>query len=173
MPPSVPTPQPDIVRTEAKRDSLKSADTTVKSTEKYTNGNTNGTSNGDARKITILRDVVRQSTATFRSELGHSADDFLSGCDTIEQFFDFVAGIRLRQVPHHSSTWDKVLKWAEFFAVQVYGYSEETSQFATYSDRAASIIWACCRSLLKVRISCWSLCTKDFLTSRSLDQKTL
>ena len=87
----------------------------------------------------------------YRAELGSSSEQFLTSCSTVESYFDYVAGIRLREMPHHSSRWDKVLKWAEFFAAQVFGYSEEVSQFADYSRQAAQIIWASSRSLLEVR----------------------
>jgi hypothetical protein len=87
----------------------------------------------------------------YRIEFGSSSEQFLNSCSTVEIFFDYVAGIRLREMPHHSSRWDKVLKWAEFFAAQVFGYSEEVSHFADYSQQAAQIIWASSRSLLEVR----------------------
>lgn len=87
-----------------------------------------------------------------RTELGSSSEQFLHSCDSVETFFDYVAGIRLREMPHHSSRWDKVLKWAEFFAAQVFSYSEEVSHFADYSQQAAHIVWASSRSLLEVRI---------------------
>jgi hypothetical protein len=111
-----------------------------------------GASSGavETRKITTLRDATQRSIALYRTELGSSTDKFLSSCTTVEEFFDYVAGIRLREMPHHGSRWDKVLKWAEFFAAQVYGYSQEVGQFASYSEQAASIIWAASRSLLEV-----------------------
>ncbi|CZR69374.1 uncharacterized protein PAC_19274 [Phialocephala subalpina] len=148
MPPTAQTSQVETVYTKVTNGSSKSANTTVETIEILGNGGANG--HRDARKITILRDAVQRTTATYRSELGGSIDKFLNSCTTVDKFFDYVAGIRLRQIPHHSSRWDKVLKWAEFFAAQVYGYSQELAYFVADGDRAASIIWASCRSLLEL-----------------------
>jgi hypothetical protein len=115
------------------------------------NGGTNGTVS--SRKVTTLRDATQRAIAMYRTELGSSSEAFLHSCNSVETFFDYVAGIRLREMPHHSSRWDKVLKWAEFFAAQVFAYSEEVSQFADYSHEAAQIIWASSRSLLEVSIA--------------------
>ncbi|KAG0653042.1 hypothetical protein D0Z07_0724 [Hyphodiscus hymeniophilus] len=116
------------------------------------NDKSNGFSNGikGSHKVTTLRDATQKAAGTYRIELGSSAEQYLKSCSSIEIFFDFVAGIRLREMPHPSSRWDKVLKWAEFFAAQVFGYSEEVIQFADYSHDAAQIIWAACRSLLEL-----------------------
>lgn len=116
----------------------------------------NGSSaNGGTRKVTTLRDATQRAVAMYRTELGTSSEQFLNSCNSVEIFFDYVAGIRLREMPHHSSRWDKVLKWAEFFAAQVFGYSEEVSQFADHSQQAAQIIWASSRSLLEASKPLW------------------
>lgn len=111
---------------------------------------TQSTSEVSTRKITTLQDAAQRSVAIYRRELGSSSEKFLTSCQSVETFFDEIAGIRLRQMPHHSSRWDKVLKWAEFFAAQVQGYSDEVSQFADYADQAARIIWASSLSIIKL-----------------------
>lgn len=148
MAPTAHVSQPSGVNIPATNGNSKSANGAVESIEKVGNGGTND--HYAPRRITILRDAVQRTLAIYRSELGASADEFLNSCTTIDQFFDYVAGIRLRQIPHHSSGWDKVLKWAEFFAAHVYGYSEKVAYFVSDGDRAASIIWASCRSLLEL-----------------------
>jgi hypothetical protein len=105
--------------------------------------------NGNSRKITTLRDATQRSITMYRTELGSSSEQFLTSCQSVETFFDFVAGIRLRQMPHHSSRWDKILKWAEFFAAQ--------------------IIWASCLSLLKVGF--FILCFEYSLTTGKVGTK--
>ena len=117
----------------------------------HVNGRINGTVS--SRKVTTLRDATQRATAMYRTELGSSSEEFLHRCNSVEIFFDYVASIRLREMPHHSSKWDKVLKWAEFFAAQVFAYSQEVSQFADYSHEAAQIICASSLSLLEVSIS--------------------
>ncbi|KUJ18660.1 uncharacterized protein LY89DRAFT_683570, partial [Mollisia scopiformis] len=146
MPPSAQKSHTNGASTQVTKEISKPATSTVETFEVQRNG----ASNSDARKITILRDAVQRVVANYRSKFHNSTDEFLGSCTTIDKFFDYVAGIRLRQIPHHSSRWDKVLKWAEFFAAQVYGYSDEVGHFLASSDRAASIIWASCRSLLEL-----------------------
>lgn len=152
MAPSVQSAQANGANVQMAKQSSKPIATIKEITQKTSNGGSNDNSNGDARKITILRDAVQRSITTYRHDLGTSADEFLDSCTSIDQFFDCVAGIRLRQIPHNGSRWDKVLKWTEFFAAQVYCLSEEVGHFLAYHDRAAAIIWASCKSLLQVCI---------------------
>jgi hypothetical protein len=130
---------------------------------------TSNTQVTSTRKVATLRDVTQRSVAVYRSELGSSSEQFLASCQSVETFFDAIASIRLRQMPHHSSRWDKVLKWAEFFAAQVQGYSEEVSQFADYADQAARIIWASSLALIQV-FHQDILCIISLITLRSWDQ---
>ncbi|RDL37292.1 Uncharacterized protein BP5553_04725 [Venustampulla echinocandica] len=113
-------------------------------------------------KFTTLQDATQQSAAMFRTELGSSSEQFLSSCQSVETFFDVIAGIRLHQMPHHSSRWDKVLKWAEFFATQVQIYSEMVSQFADHANQAARMIWASSLSLIKLGPKHISMLEKSF-----------
>lgn len=69
--------------------------------------NGNSGSNG-VHKVTTLRDATQRAVAMYRTELGSSSEQFLNSCNTVEIFFDFVAGVRLREMPHSSSRWDKV-----------------------------------------------------------------
>jgi hypothetical protein len=150
MPPSAQPAQGGNINTNTNSAVTKNGIETTTSTT--TIQTTNGAHNGDSRKINILKDAVVRVETAYHSELGASSTEFLSSCSTIDQFFDYVAKIRLLQIPHHHSRWDKVLDWAEFFAAHVFKYSEVVGEFATYSDRAASIIWASCRSLLEVSL---------------------
>lgn len=103
-----------------------------------------------SRKLTTLQDATQQSVTMYRTEFGSSSEQYLSSCESVEVFFDIIARIRLHQMPHHGSRWDKVLKWAEFFATQVQIHSEVVSQFADYANKAARIIWSSSLSLIKV-----------------------
>ena len=69
---------------------------------------------------------------------------------SINSFLDFIERERLTHMPHRGSKWDKVLKWAEFFAVQISGYAEVVKSFVPDSKEAAKLIWAASRSLLEV-----------------------
>ncbi|KAL5348657.1 hypothetical protein ACLOAV_006074 [Pseudogymnoascus australis] len=100
-------------------------------------------------RFSVIRDATKKAVAAYRTELGPSSEQFFNSCPSVEAFFDAVAGIRLLQMPHDNSRWDKVLKWAEFFAAQVQGYSDEVSKFADYANQAASLIWASSLSLIQ------------------------
>ena len=104
----------------------------------------------NSARFSMIRNATNKSAAAYRSELGPSADQFLASCRSVEAFFDAVAGIRLHQMPHDGSRWDKILKWAEFFAAQVYAYSDELGKFTDYAGQAASLIWAGSLSLIQV-----------------------
>lgn len=103
------------------------------------------------QKLLSLRDTTQRVISVYNAELGSSSDQFLASCQSVEVFFDAIAGIRLRQMPHNSSRWDRILKWAEFFTLQVLGLSEEVSRFAAYSEQASHIIWASSLALIQVR----------------------
>ncbi|KAF7865884.1 hypothetical protein EAF04_006049 [Stromatinia cepivora] len=98
----------------------------------------------------LLQDTTQKVIKMYRSELGKSSEKFLQSCKSVESFFDFVAAIRLSQIPHHGSRWDKILKWAEFFTGQVSTYSEEVSSFTTQSEQATNAIYASCKTLLEM-----------------------
>lgn len=100
-------------------------------------------------RFSVIRNATQKSVAAYRTEFGSSAEQFFASCQSVEAFFDAIARIRLHQMPHDGSRWDKVLKWAEFFAAQVQSYSDEVSKFADYAEQAASLIWAASLSLIQ------------------------
>ncbi|PQE13881.1 nacht domain protein [Rutstroemia sp. NJR-2017a BBW] len=94
----------------------------------------------DHIQTTLLHDATQRALKQYRSELGQGSEKFLQSCTTVERFFDIVATIRLLQIPHRGSRWDKVSAFAE-----------EIATFTTpHEQKAATIIWASCRTLLEV-----------------------
>lgn len=69
---------------------------------------------------------------------------------TIDGFLEFIERQRLTYMPHRGSHWDKVLKWAEFFALQISGYATALQSFVPDSKTAAQLIWTASLSLLRV-----------------------
>ncbi|OWP03150.1 hypothetical protein B2J93_7176 [Marssonina coronariae] len=63
------------------------------------NGKANGTTNGNANshKSQSLRNAIHHAIPICRTELGFSSGELLSSVNSVEIFFDYVAGIRLRQ----------------------------------------------------------------------------
>lgn len=77
---------------------------------------------------------------------------------TIESLLEYIERQRLTFMPPRGSHWDKVLKWAEFFALQISGYATVVEPFMPESKAAAQLIWTASRSLVHVRFlsSCLS-----------------
>ncbi|KAI4243543.1 MAG: hypothetical protein LQ352_006999, partial [Teloschistes flavicans] len=69
---------------------------------------------------------------------------------TIDGFLEFIERQRLTYMPHRGSHWDKVLKWAEFFALQISGYATALQSFVPDSKTAAQLIWTASLSLLRL-----------------------
>ena len=97
----------------------------------------------------MLKDTVVTTRRKFITEFGH-VDEHYIDITTIEEFVEYVERQRLTHMPHRGSMWDKVLKWAEFFALQISGYENSVSAFVEDSKKAAKLIWAASRILLEV-----------------------
>lgn len=69
---------------------------------------------------------------------------------SIETFLDYIEHQRLTHMPHRGSVWDKVLKWAEFFALQVSAYEKVAAPYVSETKEAAKLIWIGSRVLLDV-----------------------
>jgi hypothetical protein len=70
---------------------------------------------------------------------------------TLEQFLEFIADERLIHMPRKGSQWDRVLKSAEFFALQLYNFGLAVSPFVHDSENAAFLAIGFCQLLLEVR----------------------
>ncbi|THW36752.1 hypothetical protein D6C90_00605 [Aureobasidium pullulans] len=69
---------------------------------------------------------------------------------TIEIFSDYIARERLSSMPHRGSLWDRVLRWAEFYALQIDAYAKKIGSFVPESHYAARQIYTLLRSLLEL-----------------------
>jgi len=103
-------------------------------------------------KVTVLREITSKVTASCRRELGASSAEVVGGAIEVGVVLDYIAAERLRCMPHPGSRYDKVLRWAEFFAAQINSFSHSVSEFVTYSSEAAQLIWGSCLLLLQVRV---------------------
>lgn len=70
--------------------------------------------------------------------------------ESLDSFLDFVASDRLRRVPHRGSRWDKIIRWAEYFAIQISILHESVGPFVPNSTETARLIWQSCQILLQV-----------------------
>ena len=93
--------------------------------------------------------MVVSTWAKFIEEFDHVDEHYISSI-TIGNFLKYIERERLTSMPHRGSRWDKVLKWAEFFALQVANYSTAVEPFVPDSRDASKLILAACRVLLEV-----------------------
>ncbi|KAH8592205.1 hypothetical protein B0O99DRAFT_518287 [Bisporella sp. PMI_857] len=97
---------------------------------------------------TIIRDAINETRQRIISEF-----DYIDGArideTTIEEFSDYITRERLRSMPHRGSLWDRVLRWAEFYALQVAAYAENIVSFVPESYDASKHVFVLLRSLLE------------------------
>ncbi|MCJ1395329.1 hypothetical protein MMC18_008490 [Xylographa bjoerkii] len=103
------------------------------------------------QQITVLHETVLSTWAKFIEEFNHVDEHYISST-TISGFLKYIERERLTSMPHRGSRWDKVLKWAEFFALQVSGYSKVVEPFVPDSKDATKLILAACRVLLEIKL---------------------
>ena len=97
--------------------------------------------------------MVSEASITIRRRLIDSVEevdgDFYEKM-TFKTFLDFVTRERLTRMPHRGSTWDRVLKHAEYFGVQVQAYGESVSGFVRGSEQAICTALGNAKLLLEV-----------------------
>lgn len=114
------------------------------------------------QRITRQREVA--VTAEYHRRLVTLTNGDFSKPESEESFLNFVANERLHRMPHRGSRWDKILRWAEYFATQVSTLHESVHSFVPNSAETAQVVWAGCRILLQVSPS-WGLPSgEDLLT---------
>ncbi|KAL8722646.1 MAG: hypothetical protein Q9181_007437, partial [Wetmoreana brouardii] len=99
--------------------------------------------------VTVLRESISITRRKFVTEIDEVHESDIQNT-TIEGFLEFIERERLTYMPHRGSHWDKVLKWAEFFALQVAGYASALQSFVPESKDAAQLIWTASQSLLRL-----------------------
>jgi hypothetical protein len=104
------------------------------------------------QQVTILKETVLSTCSRLITDFDNVDESFIHDM-SIELFLDYVQRQRLTYMPHRGSHWDKVLKWAEYFALQISGYAQTVEAFVPDSKIAARLIWTACRALLEV-LSC-------------------
>lgn len=102
----------------------------------------------------VTQSITRQREITVTTECHRRLTTLTNGTfskpESEESFLNFVANERLHRMPHRGSRWDKILRWAEYFATKVSTLHESVSSFVPNSAETAQVIWAGCRILLHV-----------------------
>lgn len=93
--------------------------------------------------------TIAHARKRMTTELVVVDDAFLNEM-SIEVFIDFLNKERLTSMPHRGSRWDKALRSAEYFALQISSYAELLEEFTPNSLAGVNIGLASCRLLLQV-----------------------
>ncbi|KAL0256082.1 hypothetical protein SLS55_008474 [Diplodia seriata] len=88
--------------------------------------------------------------AKLQAELKGSKEESLAAGITIESFLGYIGAERLRRMPAKGSRWDKILKWAEYFATSLSLFEEAVETFVASSQEAVELIFACLQILLQL-----------------------
>ena len=107
----------------------------------------------EVERYTVVEDITPILRTKVQRHLGPTTEHDLTKGISIDIFLDYVAAERLRRMPKRGALWDKVLKWAEYFANQVSIYQRCIEGFVPHSTESAQSVWASCRLLLQVRDS--------------------
>jgi hypothetical protein len=110
------------------------------------------------QQVNVMRRTVITTRTKLITDLSHVDSHYIDSM-SVESILDWVSSERLTYMPQKGSRWDKVLKWAEFFSLQISGYEKAISAFVPDSKAAAQLIWASCKVLLEVS----SLSFEDFV----------
>jgi hypothetical protein len=101
--------------------------------------------------IQIIR--VIETTRTIKGriirELDDVDEDYFKSVN-LESYLEFIADQRLIHMPRKGSQWDRVLKAAEFFGLQIYSFGSAVSHFVEESKGASFAALASCQLLLEV-----------------------
>lgn len=97
-----------------------------------------------------VHDSLQTLRQRLQDELKSSKEDWLAAGITIEAFLSFISHERLRRMPPKGSRWDKILKWAEYFATSLSLFEEAVETFVDSSKEAAELIFGCLQVLLQV-----------------------
>ena len=101
------------------------------------------------QQVKVLHETVIFTCGKFIAEFDQVDEHYIHTM-SIDGFLEYIERQRLTYMPHRGSRWDKVLKWAEFFGLQISAYHKAVEAFVPDSETAAKIIWAAGHVLLEV-----------------------
>ena len=99
--------------------------------------------------------VVSETMTIVRRELVQKIEDVETSYFediNLDSYLKFITRERLTRIPHRGSTWDRVLKNAEFFGVQISAYSDSVDHFVFDAQAALQTALGNCRLLIEVVI---------------------
>ena len=127
---------------------------------------TSSSTSSSYSEVSIVSTTWKQSRQRVKAALGSDVDDGVFYDINIDAFMEYISTERLTNMPHRGGRWDKVLKCAEYFALQLAAYQELVHKFARDSESALRFALGCCRLLLDVSITfSWGLLADVYCSS--------
>ena len=99
-------------------------------------------------RITHVVKVTREIKEKLITEIGVEASFFSHM--SLDAYLDFISEERLLHMPRKGSQWDRVLKSAEYFGLQICNFSSYVGAFVLDSKSASHAALASCQLLLEV-----------------------
>lgn len=121
-----------------------SATSVVTTSKTITRASTNGSLHPESR----VAEVVQYVTGLF-AKLGDYEVDMLHRAD-LDSYLEYISDERLIHMPRKGSDWDRVLRTAQFFGLQIWRFGEKVGKFAPESRQAAVAALASCQMLLEI-----------------------
>ena len=106
-------------------------------------------------RLTIVSEVVIAIRRKIIGAIDEVENSYYESM-TFDSYLQFITHERLTRMPHRGSRWDRILKNAEFFGVQLAAFSEGVSPIVTGSDDALATGLANARLLIEVGLNALS-----------------
>jgi len=102
------------------------------------------------QKSSVLRESIENVSSSCRRDLDASSQKVVLGTTDVGMVLDYIAAERLRCMPHSGSRYDKVLRWAEIYALHIAAFAQNASEAIACSHEATQQIWGSVLLLLQV-----------------------
>ena len=106
---------------------------------------------GGTASLPILRGTVDEVAEECSSTLGLTSDELQKKSPTVDDFFDAVAGERLRRMPADGSRLDSTLRRASRLAFAVASLRDSVTSFIDGAEEATKMIWGATLLLVEVK----------------------
>jgi len=104
------------------------------------------------QKGSVLRESIEKISSSCRRDLDASSQKVVLSTSEVGIVLDFIAGERLRCMPHSGSRYDKVLRWAEIYVLHVATFAQNVSEAVASSQEATQQIFGSVLLILQVSL---------------------
>ncbi|RDW91807.1 hypothetical protein BP5796_01201 [Coleophoma crateriformis] len=102
-----------------------------------------------SQQWTVFQEICSHTRDCLLREI-EDVDSYYIDSLSLENFINYIELERLAHMPARGSRYDKILRWAEFFALQISGYEVSIRSSIPETKAAAKLILASCRVLIEL-----------------------